>query len=1259
MKRLILTTLFICGLCASTSAQNDFIHHIYDYIGNTTMYSLNQEEGRSYFIPENSISLNGNWKFYFGRVPEDIPDTFFQPAFNDRKWSDIDVPSNWEMRGFGDKQFRNVAAPFNIKSYPQIDKDNNPTGAYRRSLNIPTSWDGSQIFLRMEKTASASWVWINGKEVGYNEGGQEPAEYDITKFVNKGTNSIAVLVTKYSDGYYLEGQDYWRLAGIFDDVTVYATPKTRLFDWYVVTDLDDEYKDADLKVEVTLKRYDTSSKDFTVKAFLTDSKCSKVAEFGSTKFTLNKDKMVLDMSQPVSNPAKWTSETPSLYNLELQLVDATGKIVDKSDTKIGFKETCIEDGVFYLNGKTLKINAINSHMQHPENGHAMDEATIRKDMELLKQFNFNAVRTCHYPPVNKYLQLANEYGLYIIDETGDEAHATEKAANDLAFTEMYKERVRMMVLRDRNYPCVLMWSAGNESGEGFNITEVIKEGRIYDNTRSWMYGGNAYSHPAEDIIGPRYPSPLELEMNIGLGRDGDTRPSFMDEYLSVAGNACGGMDEYWDAIYTYPRSAGGAIWDFVSPGLTEKVRQLQDRSQYNTPVNIMGNAQLVSTSKNNKVLDINGFDQWVEVYRGDNVELTGSKLGISFEVKPRERAKDCGTFVTKGSNQFGVVQNGNDQLAFYIYTDNKYQLNVPLPADWYNNWHKVLAQYDDGKMSLSIDGKIAGTMNITEESINAPQQSVRPSRGRMRAPSTAITNTPYPINIGRNIQAHGQNFEGCLCDAQIDNLIIAANPEPTAENAVLYLDFQSETENGNFYTYGIGARTYGSIWPDRRPQPEMWQMKKTTQPLKFTLISAEDKVVEVWNRNHFLDADYYDTEWALQADGKILQSGKLTLDVKPLEKAVITIPFSKPEIEEGVDYRILITSCLKEDQIWAVAGHEVSWDQLDLPWHKTLAIADKTVGNVQMQRDEDGITVSGDGFEYFFDKNGKLTSVKVDGGQMLNAPLQLNVWRAPIANELDDWDSYSVNSGNRNAIYGAQIAAEFYSYGLDRIGYSLLSMDAKMINGQVCITVRDFRQVGVSESSAQDPYIVSTRYKGFQEKYEYKINGDGTITLKHTIDPQGTLPILLPRIGLQTTLSADLQQVEYYGRGPQENYSDRKTGYKIGEYSTTVDDMYEPYLIPQDYGLRMDTRRVQFCNKNGKGIALTMYGDKFNFNAYPYSTDNLTKAIYQYQLQHQDGITFNLDYATTGVGCSSRYVLPAYFAMPLRYERTMTIKPVR
>ena len=211
-------------------------------------------------------------------------------------------------------------------------------------------------------------------------------------------------------------------------------------------------------------------------------------------------------------------------------------------------------------------------MQHADLGHAMTEDIIRKDFEILKQFNFNAVRTSHYPPVNKYLELADEYGLFIIDETGDESHATENVCNMPEFTDMYRERVRQMVLRDRNHPCILFWSAGNESGEGMNITEVIKEGRIYDNTRYWMYGGNAFSHPAEEIIGPRYPSPLELDMRVGLGvNETDSRPSFMDEYLSVAGNAGGGLEDYWNVIESYSRTMGGAIWDFVSPGLTEQI----------------------------------------------------------------------------------------------------------------------------------------------------------------------------------------------------------------------------------------------------------------------------------------------------------------------------------------------------------------------------------------------------------------------------------------------------------------------------------------------------------------------------------------------------------------------------------------------------------------------------------------------------------------------------------------------------------------
>ena len=560
------------GLIATCTLQMNaqYLEHIYDYIENTSVFEENQEEGHAYYLADKHLSLNGSWRFYYANTPEEVPQNFFQTNFKDGRWDKIEVPSNWEMLGYGDPIFRNVAAPFKANP-PYVPREYNPTGAYRRTFNIPSSWDGHQIFLRLEKTQSASFVWINGQQAGYNEGGQEPAEYDITPFIKKGKNTIAVCVIKYCDGYYLEGQDYWRLAGICDDVTIYATPKTRLFDWFVTTDLDAQYKDADLKVAIDVKSYQEDNNTYSVRATLTDKNGTKVKEMVSDKFCIiGKGKNSLELSSKVSNPEKWTSETPVLYKLKLELLAENGETVQQITSNMGFKETEIRNQTFYLNGEPIKVNSINTHMQHPELGHVITEETIRKDMEILKQHNFNSVRISHYPPVNKYLELADEYGLYIIDETGDEAHATEYLSNNQNFKEMYLERVRQMVLRDRNHPSVLFWSAGNESGEGPLITEVIKEGKKYDPTRYYMYGGNAYAHPGEEIIGPRYPTPYELEMNTAMTpEEEDPRPSFMDEYLSVAGNAGGGMDEFWEVIRRHPRLMGGAIWDFVNPGLTE------------------------------------------------------------------------------------------------------------------------------------------------------------------------------------------------------------------------------------------------------------------------------------------------------------------------------------------------------------------------------------------------------------------------------------------------------------------------------------------------------------------------------------------------------------------------------------------------------------------------------------------------------------------------------------------------------------------
>ena len=451
IKKLTLCLFAACSL--QMNAQ--YLEHLYDYIENTSVFEENQEEGHAYYLAPNHLSLNGDWRFFFANTPEEVPHNFFATNFKDGKWRTIHVPSNWEMQGYGDPQFRNVPAPFKANP-PFVPRDYNPTGAYRKTFTLPAAWKGQQVFLRLEKVQSGSFVWLNGQQVGYNEGGQEPAEYDVTPYLRPGKNVLAVCVVKYCDGYYLEGQDYWRLAGICDDVTLYATPKTRLFDWFVTTDLDDQYKDATLQVAVDVKKYEDVSGTFAVRATLKDAKGKLVKEMLSDPFTMTqKGKKSLTLTSQVSNPDKWTCETPVLYQLALELLNESGDVLQQISSKMGFKETEIRHQTFYLNGQPIKVNATNTHMQHPELGHAMNEETIRKDMEILKQHNFNAVRTSHYPPVNKYLELADEYGLYIIDETGDEAHASEYISNDNEFLAMYQERVRQMVLRDRNHPCVL------------------------------------------------------------------------------------------------------------------------------------------------------------------------------------------------------------------------------------------------------------------------------------------------------------------------------------------------------------------------------------------------------------------------------------------------------------------------------------------------------------------------------------------------------------------------------------------------------------------------------------------------------------------------------------------------------------------------------------------------------------------------------------------------------------------------------------
>ncbi len=1264
MRNVYSILLIFFGLSLTWGQETGFLKHLNDYIENTAVYEVGQVEPRAYFIPETNLTLNGNWKFQFAEVPQAIPDNFYKTDFNDADWNSIPVPSNWEMEGYGDKQFRNISTTFSLiwpanmpagfssrrgpppgdafsVAPPQVPDEYNPTGAYRKTFTVPDDWKDKEIFLRFEKVASASFVWINGQEVGYNEGAQEPSEYNITEYLKEGENTLAVLALKFSDGYYLEGQDYWRLSGIFDDVTLLATPKTRLFDWHIVTDLDSEYTDADLSVTTFIKSYDANDEELKVRITL-EHEGKQVLQKVSAPFTLIESKGGITLTTPVENPKKWTADSPNLYAMSLELLDAQGNVLDQIPTHIGFKETEIIDNVFYLNGAPIKVNSMNSHMQHPEKGHVMDEETIRKDFDILKNFNFNSVRTSHYPPVNKYLELADEYGLYIIDEAGTEAHATEYLSHMPEYVPMYLDRVRKMVIRDRNHPSVLFWSAGNESGEGPNISKVIAEGKRLDPTRYWMYGGNADRHPGEDIIGPRYPTPIELEVNFGMETNGK-RPSFMDEYLSIAGNGGGGLEEYWDVIYRYPRLMAGAIWDFVSTGITEPVRKIKDASPNGVPAHIMGNAKLVKSPTGN-ALDLNGHDQWVEVYRADPVEFSGDGLTLALDVYPRMLNKSSGTLITKGSHQFGLRQQGVDSLEFYIYTDKLQVLKTALPKDWENNWHNIRAIYNGEEMQLYIDGQKMGAKPVTG----------------------TINNLPYPINIGRDAEVDGQEMEQYTADALFDNVgvfdkAIAPLDAILPNVAQLWLSFEEESKEGSFYSIGIGARTYGAIWPDRTPQPEMWQMKRAGQPLRYKTLNLEAGIFEVWNRNDFLSADHWNHTWRLLEGDKVIQSGKLDIDVGPRQKAEVTIPYKKPSQTPGKEYILEITTSLQKDNLWAKAGSEVGWDQFLLEqWKVDIPEPIDTKSEVALVEDEADYVISGTEFVYRISrKSGKLHSMVVDGKELLEKPIKLNVWRAPLANELDQWNGGSFRSRRWKEGFGSTLATDYYSSGIHDLEFIPIHVEAKKVQNTIRINVEEMALVngGKKDYTLRDRYISGLSLSGFESSYIFTVYVDGTIKMEHEVNPNGSMPQMLPRIGLQTELNKSLQKVAWFGRGPQENYPDRKSGYKIGYYSSSVDEMHEPYLIPQDNGLRTDIRWLRITDNEGTGLEFKM-DQLFNFNVSPYDTENLTRALYTFQLEESKANTLNLDYATTGVGGTARPVLNAYRVYPKRYVREVLIRPI-
>ena len=498
---------------------------------------------------------------------------FWKPSTDVSGWKETPVPSNWMFQGYDIPIYVNSSYEFapNPKP-PLVPHDHNPVGSYRRTFTVPETWAGMDVYLHFGAVKSFFYLWVNGEKVGFSKDSKTPAEWNITKFLKPGENVVAAEVYRWSDGSYLECQDFWRLAGIERDVYLYAAPKIRIRDYEIQAGLDSSYRNGRLGVTVEIAGGEAGAGAVppSVSLTLLDPSGRKVLGAKRPSAAPVDGRTVVRFDATLTKVARWSIETPSLYRLVLELRDRNGKILEAATSRVGFRTSEIKNGQLLVNGAAVLLKGVNRHEHDPYTGHVISAESMRRDIELMKQSNINAVRTCHYPNDPLWYELCDEYGLYVVDEANIESHGMgygpESLAKDPAWGPAHLDRVARMVERDKNHPSVIIWSLGNEAGDGINFENAYAWVKKRDPSRPVQYE-RAELRPHTDIYCPMYDS---IEAMVKYASVEQTRPLIQCEYAHSMGNSTGNLKDYWDAIESHDQLQGGFIWDWVDQGFAAK-----------------------------------------------------------------------------------------------------------------------------------------------------------------------------------------------------------------------------------------------------------------------------------------------------------------------------------------------------------------------------------------------------------------------------------------------------------------------------------------------------------------------------------------------------------------------------------------------------------------------------------------------------------------------------------------------------------------
>ncbi len=923
--------------------------------------------------------LDGQWKFNWVKTPIERPTDFFKPETNIEHWADIKVPGNWEVEGFGVPLYVNHQYPFAdytaplskeiefidtlfVKEPGKVPMDYNPVGSYRRDFMVDDGWLSEQSFLQIGGMKAGGFVWLNGHYVGYSQGSKTPAEFDLTQYLQAGKNTLAIQIFRWTDGSYLEDQDFWDISGIERSVFIYAQPKVRIQDFEVVSTLDKAYQNGFLDLTVDVQSHLTSQQHVTVSYEVFDGEKSvssqeQVIEAGHELTSAQFD-------DEIDNVRQWSAEHPNLYKLLISVKDGKGKLLEATSKNIGFRSIEIKRGLLLVNGERITLKGVNTQEHHPDTGHVITKKIIKNDIQLWKENNINAVRLSHYPQPDVFYELCDKYGIYVVDEANIESHGMYYGKHSLAkvasWEKAHLDRMISMVERDKNHPSVIIWSMGNEAGNGINFfagydaikaADKTKRPVQYERTYKDIDGNYWDMENNTDIIVPQYPSPATFE---AIGKTKTDRPFIPSEYAHAMGNSSGNFQDYWDIIEQYDNLQGGFIWDWVDQSI------------------------------------------WKTDEQGNRYYAYGGDFGE----------------------------------------------NVPSDKTFLNN---------------------------------------------------------------------------------------------------------------------------GIVFPDRTPQPALFEVKKAHEYINFKnkgVMFEGDNIVGqrilIENLYDFTDLADFNFSAVIKADGKVIKTVNIEdIAVVPQTSKLVRIMLKDLNVNANTEYFLHVSAVLKKDWGLLNAGFEVAREQIKLDRlfvkeTQKIEVGDKlTVVNKNNE-----LLISNTQLKVVFDKKrGQISAYDYQGISLLKSGKgpEINFWRAPTDNDL---------------------GAHMEDYNLE---WKNASLNAKLTRFKHKKVASNIHVIDVSYHLPGVETTLATRYT---------VYGNGVININNKLSAS-EYKRDMPRFGMRMQLPKQFNQLSYFGRGPWENYQDRKASAFVDLYRSSVSEQYVPYIRPQENGYKTDTRWLALANRNGSGLMVT------------------------------------------------------------------------